>query len=201
MRKSIWIFCLLATASAWGYQTGETSRANFGSTSQTEQAAQQAQPSSGGRTMSTYSQHYNWNKGVQTQTVQTSTAGKPPQTPPQVVTPTVAATVPAGKQAATGASTQKQAVATNNPKAQKEDKQANAAPKQTQAQDPAAQAQALAAQMAAMQTASSDPAAMMQQVQQMMGAAGMPNVALPTAGTNNPAAGMPSIPTAGGTKK
>ena len=180
MRKSIWIFCLLATASAWGYQTGETSRANFGSTSQTEQAAQQAQPSSGGRTMSTYSQHYNWNKGVQTQTVQTSTAGK---------------------QAATGASTQKQAVATNNPKAQKEDKQANAAPKQTQAQDPAAQAQALAAQMAAMQTASSDPAAMMQQVQQMMGAAGMPNVALPTAGTNNPAAGMPSIPTAGGTKK
>lgn len=171
------------------YRSGGTRKANFG-TQQTEQTGEEEKSSVPGaksgvktRTFTSYGARQQWSKGVQTQTVQTATAGTAAQAPAE-------ATVLPGAEQKLGTSAKKASPA---PKA---------APAGSAAQQqPAAQAQA--AQPAAMPA---EAAAAMQQVQGLQdmlkglggsagtgGAAGAPAGAAPAmpAGMNIP--GMPDM--------
>ena len=171
------------------YRSGGTRKANFG-TQQTEQTGEEEKSSVPGaksgvktRTFTSYGARQQWSKGVQTQTVQTATAGTAAQAPAEE-------TVLPGAEQKLGTSAKKASPA---PKA---------APAGSAAQQqPAAQAQA--AQPAAMPA---EAAAAMQQVQGLQdmlkglggsagtgGAAGAPAGAAPAmpAGMNIP--GMPDM--------
>ena len=171
------------------YRSGGTRKANFG-TQQTEQTGEDEKSSVPGaksgvktRTFTSYGARQQWSKGVQTQTVQTATAGTAAQAPAEE-------TVLPGAEKKLGAAAKKASPA---PKA---------APAGSAAQQqPAAQAQA--AQPAAMPA---EAAAAMQQVQGLQdmlknlggaagtgGAAGAPAGATPAmpAGMNIP--GMPDM--------
>ncbi|MGN0016075.1 MAG: hypothetical protein ACI37O_01890 [Candidatus Avelusimicrobium sp.] len=171
------------------YRSGGTRKANFG-TQQTEQTGEEEKSSVPGaksgvktRTFTSYGARQQWSKGVQTQTVQTSTAGTAAQAPAEE-------TVLPGAEKKLGAAAKKASPA---PKA---------APAGSAAQQqPAAQAQA--AQPAAMPA---EAAAAMQQVQGLQdmlknlggaagtgAAAGAPAGAAPAmpAGMNIP--GMPDM--------
>ena len=86
--KNLLLLTLLTLAlPSAAYQTLESSKAQFGASAQTEQTTSSADSnSSSTRTFSTYqSRQHNWNKGVQTTTVQTKTvqthvAGQEPPT-------------------------------------------------------------------------------------------------------------------------
>lgn len=171
------------------YRSGGTRKANFG-TQQTEQTGEEEKSSVPGaksgvktRTFTSYGARQQWSKGVQTQTVQTATAGTAAQAPAEE-------TVLPGAEQKLGTSAKK---ASPSPKS---------APAGSAAQQqPAAQAQA--AQPAAMPA---EAAAAMQQVQGLQdmlkglggsagtgGAAGAPAGAAPAmpAGMNIP--GMPDM--------
>ncbi|MDO5765304.1 MAG: hypothetical protein Q4P84_06370 [Elusimicrobiales bacterium] len=171
------------------YRSGGTRKANFG-TQQTEQTGEEEKSSVPGaksgvktRTFTSYGARQQWSKGVQTQTVQTATAGTAAQAPAEE-------TVLPGAEKKLGAAAKKASPA---PKA---------APAGSAAQQqPAAQAQA--AQPAAMPA---EAAAAMQQVQGLQdmlknlggaagtgAAAGAPAGAAPAmpAGMNIP--GMPDM--------
>lgn len=171
------------------YRSGGTRKANFGA-QQTEQTGEEEKSSMPGaksgvktRTFTSYGARQQWSKGVQTQTVQTATAGTAAQAPAEE-------TVLPGAEQKLGTSAKKASPA---PKA---------APAGSAAQQqPAAQAQA--AQPAAMPA---EAAAAMQQVQGLQdmlkglggsagtgGAAGAPAGAAPAmpAGMNIP--GMPDM--------
>lgn len=191
MRKVLLVSVLFISCSVFAqmYRSGGTRKANFG-TQQTEQTGEEEKSSVPGaksgvktRTFTSYGARQQWSKGVQTQTVQTATAGTAAQAPAEE-------TVLPGAEQKLGTSAKKASPA---PKA---------APAGSAAQQqPAAQAQA--AQPAAMPA---EAAAAMQQVQGLQdmlkglggsagtgGAAGAPAGAAPAmpAGMNIP--GMPDM--------
>lgn len=173
------------------YRSGGTRKANFGA-QQTEQTGEEEKSSVPGaksgvktRTFTSYGARQQWSKGVQTQTVQTATAGTAAQAPAEE-------TVLPGAEQKLGAAAKK---ASSAPKAAP----AGSAAQQQQA----AQTQAQAAQPAAMPA---EAAAAMQQVQGLQdmlknlggaagtgAAAGAPAGAAPAmpAGMNIP--GMPDM--------
>ena len=74
------LLCAFVTADAQMYRAGGSSRPSFGSRANQEEAEDSSVPGANStiktRTFSNYSsRQHDWSKGVQTQTVQTDTAG------------------------------------------------------------------------------------------------------------------------------
>lgn len=182
------LLCAFVTADAQMYRAGGSSRPSFGSRANQEEAEDSSVPGANStiktRTFSNYSsRQHDWSKGVQTQTVQTDTAGSKEfkdtsaEQAAQAVkalqggTPQAPAAKSAAKAVAPAKAGGQQAAAANT---------SNAA------------APAAPAGMA-------DPAAMMQQMQSMMqglgnmmGGAAAPGGSSAAGGANNGAAGMPA---------
>lgn len=161
MRFLMMIVCmgLLVPVSAQTYRTGSSSRPSFGGTAADSSTEESSVPGARSniqtRTFSNYSSRKNWSKGVQTQTVQTNTAGSQQQSFEEITAPGTAAAVQAAmsgknqvqaQQSATGKSAATTSAQTN----------AKTAPSTAQ---PAAQGQPAAA---------ADPTAMLQQMQGML---------------------------------
>ena len=158
----IMAFALYLPASAQTYQAGASNRPNFGRSAALDAQESAANSNTQTRTFSNYSaRHRDWSKGVQTQGVQTETAGTAQQSAPKTFEEQVAQTDQAvdariNVQRAPAAG----AASVSGKKA--------ATPAQEAVSAPASAAAAGAAGAQAAPAAAGDPAAAMAQVQGLM---------------------------------